>query len=219
MSLKNMNPVFWEKTKEGEVLYDVYSRLVKDRIIFLHEEVDSSVASVIVALLLILDEEDNETPISIYINSPGGAVESLFAIYDLMQLIKAPIRTICVGEASSAAAILLAAGTKGLRFATVNSRIMIHQIQIGGVEGSGTDVETTAKEIKSLKKRLTEILARHTGQSYRKVLRDCEVDKYMSAEEAKNYGLVDEILQPTKIIPELRQSVRKTSKKEVKKDE
>lgn len=200
----NINPVFFEKTKDGEILYDVYARLVKDRIIFLHEEIDSNVASVIVALLLVLDEEDKEEPISLYINSPGGSVESFFAIYDVMQLIHAPIKTICVGEASSAAAILLAAGSAGMRFATVNSRIMIHQIQIGSVEGSGTDLENTAKEVKALKKKLTEVLARHTGQSYKKVLRDCEIDKYLSAMESKEYGLVDEILLPTKNIPEIK---------------
>ncbi len=205
-----MNPIFIEKTKDGEILYDIHARLIKDRIIFLHEEVDSEVASNIVALLLLLDKED-DSPISLYINSPGGAVEGLFAIYDMMQLVKCPVYTFCVGEASSAAAILLAAGDAGHRYATRNSRVMIHQIQIDGVEGSGTDVETTAKEIKSLKKRLTEILARHTNQGYRKVLRDCEVDKYLSADEAKQYGIVDHILEPTKPIPELK--TKKTTKK------
>lgn len=204
MRYKNVNPVFFEKTKDGEILYDVYARLVKDRIIFLHEEIDSEVASVIVALLLVLDQEDKEEPISLYINSPGGSVESFFAIYDVMQLVHAPIKTICVGEASSAAAILLAAGSAGMRFATTHSRVMIHQIQIGSMEGSGTDLENTAKEVKALKKKLTEVLARHTGQSYKKVLNDCEVDKYLSSEEAKAYGIVDEILLPTKVIPEMK---------------
>lgn len=202
--IKNINPVFYERTHEGESFYDVYARLIKDRIIFLTEDITSENASVIASLLLLLNTENSDEPISFYINSPGGQVEAFFAIYDMMQLINAPIKTVGIGEASSAAAILLAAGTKGMRYATQNCNVMIHQIQImGHSEGSGTDVENEAKEIKRIKKRLTETLARHVGKSYRKVFNDCEIDKYMSAGEALEYGIVDGIIQPKKAIPEL----------------
>ena len=178
----------------------VYSQLIKDRIIFLNNELDRKLATGIVASLLLFEHENNQATISLYINSPGGDVSSLFAVYDIMQIISAPIRTICVGEACSSAAILLAAGTKGMRSATSNSRVMIHQIQIEGVAGRGTDIEVEAKEIKIIKRSMTGILARHTGQTYRKVYRDCETDTYLSAAEAKDYGIIDEILQPSKTI-------------------
>lgn len=213
MKKANINPVFFERTSDGETFYDVYARLIKDRIIFLTEEITSENASIIASLLLLLDTENPEEPISFYINSPGGQVEAFFAIYDMMQLINAPIKTVGIGEAASAAAILLSAGTKGMRYATQNCNVMIHQIQImGHTEGSGTDVENEAKEIKRIKKRLTETLARHVGKSYRKVHNDCELDKYMSSSEALEYGIIDAIIQPKKLIPDLIKS-RTTAKK------
>jgi len=182
----------------------VYSQLIKDRVVLLNDELDRKLASGIVASLLLFEHENNQAIISFYINSPGGDVSSLFAVYDMMQIISAPIRTICVGEACSSAAILLAAGSKGMRFATQNSRVMIHQIQIDGVAGRGTDIEVEAKEIKIIKRSMTEVLARHTGQTYRKVYRDCENDTYLSADEAQKYGIIDEILKPSKVVEALK---------------
>ena len=200
-----------EKTNQPRYI-NIYDKLIKNRIVFLSEEIDSNIASTIVGVLLMLNEENKKDPITFYINCPGGSVEASFAIYDIMQLIEAPVKTICCGEASSFGALLLAAGSKGMRYATPNSRVMIHQIQIeGGVEGRGTDIEVEAKEIKAIKKRMTEVLARHTGQTYRKVYRDCEVDKYMTAQEAHAYGIVDDVLPPSKQLPELK--TRKRPKK------
>jgi ATP-dependent Clp protease protease subunit len=198
----NLNPIFWEKTKDGERMSDVSSRLVKDRIIFLDGDINDEITSNVVSLLFLLDRED-ESPISLWINSSGGAVQGFFAIYDMIQKIKAPVKTVCIGEASSAATILLAAGSHGMRYAMPNSRIMIHQIQVDGIGGSNAEVEIDTKEIKALQDRLTEILARHTGHTRAKVKRDTRMDKYMSAVEAVEYGLVDKILQPYKTQPEL----------------
>lgn len=184
--------------------FDVYSRLIKHRKIFLCEEIDKLNASIISALLLELDTEDPNTPIEFYINSIGGEVEGLFSIYDMMHFIKAPVKTICFGEACSAAAVLLSAGTKGYRYASPNSQIMIHQIQVGGIEGSGTSLQIEAKATKKLKNRLTDILARHTGNFYRKVYRDCEKDKFMSAKEALEYGIIDFVMPYAKEIPPLK---------------
>lgn len=194
--------------------YDfVYDKLVNERIIFIPDDIDSQSSSAILALFLMLDKKNHE-PISVYINSSGGGVESGLAIYDMMQIIESPIKTVCCGEASSFGAVLLAAGSRGMRYATQNSRIMIHQIQVeGGVEGKGTDIAIEAKEIKFLNKRLTEILACHTGQTYRKVYRDCRNDKYMTAQEAKNYGIIDNIILPTKLIPELKMGKREKAAK------
>lgn len=215
MKIKNLTPMVYEKTTDGEVFYDIYSRLIKERIIFLTEAIDAEVASTIAATLFFLDHQDSEEDISLYINSPGGAVEEgLFVIYDMMQLIKAPIKTVCIGEAMSAAALILASGTKGKRYALPNSKIMIHQVQVDGVGGTGTDVMNQVKTIKETKKRLTELLARHCGQPYRKVYSDCEVDKYMTAEEALEYGIIDNILQPNKQIPELTKNKKEKKKKE-----
>jgi len=214
MKVKNLTPMVYEKTSDGEVFYDIFSRLIKERIIFLTEAIDAEVASTIAATLFFLDHQDSDEDISLYINSPGGAVdEGLFVIYDMMQLIKAPIKTVCIGEAMSAAALILASGTKGKRYALPNSKIMIHQVQVDGVGGTGTDVMNQAKSIKELKKRLTELLARHCNQSYRKVYADCELDKFMTAEEALEYGIIDSILQPSKEIPPLIKNKKEKKKK------
>jgi ATP-dependent Clp protease protease subunit len=207
----NINPIFYEKTKDGEALYDIYARLVKERVVYLTDEIDSESASIITAVLFLLDQEDSEEPIQLWINSNGGDTQAFFAIYDMIQLVKAPVKTICIGAASSAAAMLLAAGSKGMRYATSNAHVMIHQVQVEGVGGTGTEVEIEAREIKKLKGRIEEILACHTGQGIRKIRRDCEHDKYMDAQTAKEYGIIDHILKPSKNIPEL-----KTRKRNVK---
>jgi ATP-dependent Clp protease protease subunit len=218
MQFRNINPIFFEKTKDGEAFYDVYARLVKDRVIFLTEEIDSDTASVVSSLLFLLDrEEKEEEPIQLWINSPGGNVNDFFAIYDMMQLVKSPIKTICVGSASSAAAILLAAGTTGMRFITPNSHVMIHQIQVESVGGTGTEVEIEAREVKKIKVKLNEILARHTGHTTAKIKRDCEHDKYLDAKAALEYGIVDHILGPTKTLPALKQIRRKRKRVDSKK--
>lgn len=203
MLANNLNPIFFEKTKDGEKMYDVSSRLMKDRVIFLDCEIDDEVASEIVSLIFLLDREDEEKKIKLWINSPGGCAQGLFAIYDMIQRVKAPIETVCIGEASSAAAILLAAGTVGLRYAMPNSRIMIHQVQVSGLEGSNAEIEISTKELKDMQNRLTEILARHTGHTKAKISKDTKMDKYMSAEMAVEYGLIDKVLPPVKKQPEL----------------
>jgi ATP-dependent Clp protease protease subunit len=213
MQFRNINPIFFEKTKEGEAFYDVYARLVKDRVIYLTEEIDSDVASVVSSLLFLLDREDkDEEPIQLWINSPGGNVNDFFAIYDMMQLVKSPIKTICIGSASSAAAVLLSAGSPGLRYITPNAHVMIHQIQVDGVGGTGTEVEIEAREVKKIKNKLNEILARHTGHTTAKIKRDCEHDKYLDAKAAVEYGIADHILGPTKKLPELK-AIRRSRKK------
>ncbi len=198
---------------DGEIVsYDnIFSRLLQDRILFIANEITSDLASSLCATLYYLNTKSKD-PIIIYINSSGGDITSLFSIYDMINIIESPVSTVCMGEASSAAAFILAAGTKGLRFAFPNSEIMIHQVQISGLEGSGTDVDKQAKSIKKLKNRLTEILARHTGQLYNKVLKDCEVDKFMSSEEALKYGIIDEVITHNKSIPELVRSKSKIIK-------
>ena len=213
MRIHNLNPIFWEKTKDGERMYDISSRLVKDRVIFLDGEIDDEITSNVVSLLFLLDRED-ESPISLWINSGGGAVQGFLAIYDMMQRIKAPVKTVCIGEASSAAAILLASGSQGMRFAMPNSRIMIHQIQVDGIGGSNAEVEIDTREIRALQDHLTEILARHTCHTKAKIKRDTKMDKYMSAKEAIEYGLVDKILPPAKSQPELLKREKKGSDQE-----
>jgi ATP-dependent Clp protease protease subunit len=193
-----MDHWIYEKTKDGEVVYDVYSKLLKDRILFLYEEIDSEVASKVVALLLYLNAESKTKEIKLYINSPGGAAEGFFAIYDAMNHIQAPVRTICIGEACSAAADLLASGSPGKREATPNAQIMIHSIQIEDLSGSMTAVAKDMARTKIIHKRTIEILADNTGQSFAKVLKDCKTDKYMSAQEALDYGIIDKILEPKK---------------------
>lgn len=186
-------PYVIEQTSRGERSYDIYSRLLKERIIFLGEEVNDTSASIIVAQLLFLEAEDPSKDIHLYINSPGGSVSAGFAIYDTMKYIKCDVSTICIGMAASMGAFLLAGGTKGKRFALPNSEIMIHQPS-GGARGQATEIKIVAENILKTKKRLNEILAANTGRSIEEIERDTERDNYMSAEEAKAYGLIDEIL-------------------------
>jgi len=184
-----------EQTAYGERQYDIYSRLLKDRIIFIGGDIiDDALANSVVAQLLFLSAENENKEISMYINSPGGSVTAGLAIYDTMQYIRVPISTICIGQASSMGAFLLASGTKGKRFALPNSRIMIHQPS-GGTQGQATDLQIQVQEIMQMKSRLNELLAYHTGQSIEKIQQDLERDRYMSAEEAKSYGLIDEVIQ------------------------
>ena len=182
-----------EQTSRGERSYDIYSRLLKERIIFLGEEVNDTSASIIVAQLLFLEAEDPSKDIHLYINSPGGSVSAGFAIYDTMNYIKCDVSTICIGMAASMGAFLLSGGTKGKRFALPNSEIMIHQPS-GGDRGQATEIKIVAENILKTKKKLNEILAANTGRSYEEIARDTERDNYMTAQEAKEYGLIDEIL-------------------------
>lgn len=186
-------PMVIEQTGRGERSFDIYSRLLKERIIFLGTEINDDVSNVIIAQLLFLQSEDSEKDISMYINSPGGVVTAGMAIYDTMQFVKCPITTYCMGQAASMGAVLLAAGTKGKRFALPNSRIMIHQ-PLGGAQGQATDIEIQTKEILRMKKRLNEILADHTGKPLKTIEKDTDRDFFMSAEEAVKYGLVDEVV-------------------------
>ncbi len=188
-----------EQTSRGfERAYDIYSRLLKDRIVFIGTAIDDNVANIIIAQLLFLQMEDPEKDVNVYINSPGGSVTSGLAIYDTMQFIKPQVNTYCMGQAASFGAVLLAAGTKGKRHVLPNSRIMIHQ-PWGGAQGTASDIHIQAQEISRLKDRLNEILAYHTGQSVEKIKADSDRDFFMSADEAKAYGLVDEVVQATKI--------------------
>jgi ATP-dependent Clp protease protease subunit len=186
-------PIVIEQTPRGERSYDIYSRLLKDNIIFLGTAIDDSVANAIVAQMLFLESEDPDKDIQIYINSPGGSVTAGLAIYDTMQFVKNDIVTYCIGQAASMAAHLLAAGTKGKRFALPNARIMIHQPS-GGAQGQATEIEITFKEIQRLKENLAATFAKHTGQSLKKVMKDMDRDFFMSAEEALEYGIVDKVL-------------------------
>jgi ATP-dependent Clp protease protease subunit len=183
-------PIVVEQTGRGERSYDIYSRLLKDRIIFLGGPIDDHLTNLIVAQLLFLEAEDPDKDIHLYINSPGGVVTSGMAIYDTMQYIKCPVSTICVGQAASMAAILLAGGEKGKRFSLKHSRIMIHQ-PLGGFQGQATDIHIHAQEILRMKKRLNELLAEHTGQALEKIEADTERDYFMSSEDACNYGIID----------------------------
>lgn len=190
-------PIVIEQTGRTERVYDIYSRLLKDRIIFIGTEINDQIANVVIAQLLFLQTEDPEKDIHIYINSPGGMVSSGLAIYDTMQYVKPDIATYCIGQASSMACVLLSAGTKGKRFALPHSRVMIHQ-PIGGFYGQATDVEIHAREILKMKELLNQILSNHTGQPIEKIQRDTERDFFMSAQEAKEYGIVDEIISSKK---------------------
>jgi ATP-dependent Clp protease protease subunit len=187
-------PVVVEQTSRGERSFDIYSRLLKERIVFLGTPLDDTVANLVMAQLLHLESEDPERDINLYINSPGGSVTSLLAVYDTMQYIKPDVVTICMGQAASAAAVLLAAGTKGKRFGLPHSRILIHQPS-GGAEGQSVDIEIQAREILRMRRMLDEILATHTGQSVEKVSHDTDRDFIMTAEEAKAYGLIDDIIE------------------------
>lgn len=187
-------PTVIEKSQFGERAYDIYSRLLKERIIFLGTPIDDQVANAIIAQLLFLDSQDSDSDVKLYINSPGGSVSAALAIYDTMNFIKSDVSTICVGSAASAAAVLLCAGKKGKRFSLPNSEVMIHQV-MGGVEGQATDIDIHAKHILKIKDKLNKILAKHTGQKVVDVARDAERDYFMSAEEAKKYGIVDKIIK------------------------
>ena len=197
-TIENLIPMVVESTNRGERAYDIYSRLLRDRIIFLGTPVEDQIANVIIAQMLFLEHEDPDQDIRLYINSPGGVVYSGLAIYDTMQMIKCDIATYCMGMGASMAAVLLAAGTKGKRFGLPNARVMIHQGS-SGFRGNVPDIEVAARETLSLTKTLTEILALHTGQPFERVKRDTERDYYMSSEEAKAYGVIDEVLEPGKL--------------------
>ncbi len=186
-------PYVIEREGREERVYDLYSRLLKDRIVLIGTEIDNHVANVVVAELLFLESQDPSKDIYIYINSPGGNIESGLAIYDTMNYIKPDIVTICVGQAASMAAILLAAGTKGKRFSLPHSRVMIHQ-PMGGIQGQATDIDIQAREIMRLKDMIIKILSKHTGKPYKTIQRDIERDFFMSPEEAKEYGIIDEII-------------------------
>ena len=187
-------PIVVEQSGRGERSYDIYSRLLKDRIIFLGTAIDDTVANLVVAQLLFLESEDPDKDISIYINSPGGSVTAGLAIYDTMQYIKPVVSTICIGMAASMGAVLLTAGAEGKRIALPNSRIMIHQ-PMGGMQGQASDIEIHAKEILKTRAKLNEILAKHTGRPLEKIEADTDRDFYMSAEEAQQYGIVDKIIE------------------------
>ena len=190
-------PTVIEKSQFGERAYDIYSRLLKERIIFLGGPINDAVANTVIAQLVFLDNQDPKRDLMLYINSPGGVVTAGLAIYDTMQYVSCHVSTICVGIAASMAATLLAAGAKGKRIALPNSEVLLHQV-MGGVEGQATDVEISAKHLLSIKERLNKILAKHTGQPIGKIAKDTDRDFYLSAEEAKEYGVVDKIIVPKK---------------------
>ena len=186
-------PMVVEQSPRGERAYDIYSRLLKDRIVFIGTPVDDIISNLIIAQLLFLQNEDPAKEISLYINSPGGSVTAGLAIYDTMQFVKPPVATYCVGQAASMGALLLCAGTKGKRFALPDARIMIHQ-PWGGVQGAASDISIQAREILRLREKINELLVKHTGQSLEKIQKDTDRDYFMSAEEAKEYGIVDEVI-------------------------
>lgn len=188
-------PTVIEKTTYGERAYDIYSRLLKERIVFLGGPVNDAMANTVIAQLLFLDSQEPKKDIKLYINSPGGSVSSALAIYDTMQFVKSDVSTICVGMAASAAALLLASGAKGKRFALPNAEILIHQVMAGGIEGQAIEIEISAKHIISLKNKLNQILAKHTGKLVTQVEKDTDRDYYMDAEEAKKYSIIDEIIK------------------------
>jgi ATP-dependent Clp protease protease subunit len=193
-------PIVIEQTGRSERAYDIYSRLLKDRIIFIGTVIDDHIANTVIAQLLFLQTEDPDKDIHLYVNSPGGIVSSGLAIYDTMQYVKPNIATYCIGQAASMSALLLAAGTKGKRFALPNSRIMLHQ-PMGGFQGQATDIEIHAREILRMKDTLNKILSTHTGQPYEKIQADTDRDFFMSGEEAKEYGIVDEVIHSIKNVP------------------
>lgn len=189
-------PMVIESTNRGERAYDIYSRLLKDRIIFLGAPIDDIFSNLIIAQLLFLEAEDPEKDINLYINSPGGSVTAGMGIYDTMQYVKPPITTICLGQAASMGALLLTAGTKGKRYALPNARVMIHQ-PMGGFQGQATEIDIHAREILKIRERLNQIMAEHTGQTLDKISLDTERDYFMSGTEAKDYGLIDEVIVRT----------------------
>ena len=191
-------PMVVEQTGRGERGYDIYSRLLKDRIVFIGTPIDDNVANLITAQLLFLEAEDPEEDVQLYINSPGGVVTAGMAIYDTMQFIRPHVATTCVGQAASVAALLLAAGTPGKRFALPNSRVLIHQPTMGGLSGQATDIDIHAREILRIRASLNELMVKHTGQALEKVERDTERDFWMGAQQAREYGIVDEIIHKHK---------------------
>ena len=191
-------PIVVEQSSRGERAYDIYSRLLKDRIIFLGEVVQEAMANTIIAQMLFLESEDPNKDINLYINSPGGAVTAGMAIYDTMQYIKPDVATICMGQSTSMAALLLAAGAKGKRYALPNARVMIHQ-PLGGVQGQATDIDIQAKEILKIKETIHHILAKHTGQSIETIRQDTERDFFMSSDDALNYGIIDKVITKREI--------------------
>jgi ATP-dependent Clp protease, protease subunit len=201
-------PMVIEKTQFGERAYDIYSRLLKDRIIFLGTPIDDQVANTIAAQLLFLESEDQNKDIYLYINSPGGVVSAGMAIYDTLQYIKPDVSTICIGQAASAAAVLLAAGAAGKRYALPNARVMIHQV-LGGAEGQATDVEIRTKEMLRVKYTLNEILAKHTGKTPDQINRDTDRDYFLDAAEAQAYGLIDKVIerQPAELMPKSQKAI------------
>lgn len=193
----NLIPTVIEKSQYGERAYDIYSRLLRDRIIFLGAPISDMVANSVIAQMLFLASRDSTKPIQFYINSPGGSVTAGLAIYDTMQYVKCQVSTVCIGMAASMAAVLLAAGVKGKRFALPNSQIMLHQ-PMGGAQGQASEIEITAKQIVKIKEQINNIVSRHTGQPYAKVEKDTDRDFYLTAEEAKDYGLIDEVIENKK---------------------
>ena len=194
MHNQTLVPMVIEKTARGERAYDIYSRLLKDRIVFIGNVVDDTVANLVIAQILFLQMEDPDKDISVYINSPGGIVTSGLAIYDTMQYVKCDINTFCIGQASSMGAVLLSAGTKGKRYVLPHARVMIHQ-PWGGMQGAAADINIHVKEILKLRDKIYQILVDHTGQSIERIKKDCDRDYFMSPEEAKKYGLVDEVIK------------------------
>lgn len=195
--MQQLVPMVVEQSPRGERAYDIYSRLLKDRILFIGTPIDDDISNIIIAQLLFLAAEDPTKDINMYINSPGGVVTAGLAIYDTIQYLKAPVSTICIGQAASMAALLMTAGTKGKRYALPNARIMIHQ-PLGGAQGQATDVEIQAREIMRMKALVNDILSKHTGQPLTKIEKDTDRDFYMSAEEAVKYGLIDEVITTMK---------------------
>lgn len=196
MDIKNFNliPTVIERSSEGERAYDIYSRLLKERIIFLSGPITDTVANSVIAQLLFLEHEDPKKEIKLYLNTPGGVVTAGLAIYDTMQYVKPDVSTICIGMAASMGAVLLAAGKKGKRFALPNSEVMLHQV-MGGAEGQAIEVEITARQIIKIRDKINNILAKHTGQSVSKISKDTDRDFYLSAQDAKEYGLIDDIIK------------------------
>lgn len=207
-----ITPYIIEKTKDGEAMYDVFSRLIKDRIVFLQDEVEFSSATTLAATLLWLDHQNDEDDISLYINTPGGTItDGLFTIYDTMQYVKSPVKTVCIGEAFSAGAFILASGSKGKRMAFPNAHVMIHEVQAGS-DGPVSEIEKETKRLTQLSDRLFDLLARHTGNPIGQIKTDCQEEIYMTAQEALEYGIIDKIVVPNKTIPPLVQK-KKNAKK------
>jgi ATP-dependent Clp protease protease subunit len=196
-----LTPIVIEKTGRGERSYDIWSRLLKDRIIFVGTPIDDYIANLVIAQMLFLQMENKSQDINIYVNTPGGSVMAGLAIYDTMQFVQCDVATYCIGQAASMGALLMAAGTKGKRYALPNARIMIHQ-PWGGTQGTAADIKIQADEIITLKDQISKLLARHTGQDAKKIMKDSDRDHFMSAAEAKEYGLVDEVVDSLKDVPE-----------------